>query len=55
MDLQKLNNLKDARQIPPGTKIRFDLGLVKIKPLQVQVVAVSGKVTVIRANQKTTF
>ncbi len=48
-ELRSFNKLKSAREIPPGTKIRFRLGWLKIKPLQARVLAVSGPVTVMRA------
>ena len=47
--LRRFNKLKSAREIPPGTKIHFRLGWLKVKPLQVQAVAVSGPVAVLRA------
>ncbi len=48
-ELRSFNKLKSAREIPPGTKIRFRLGWLKVKPLQAQALAVSGPVTVMRA------
>ncbi len=53
-ELRRFNKLKSAREIPPGTKIRFRLGWLKIKPLQVQALAVSGPVTVMRADASET-
>ncbi len=47
-ELRRFNRLKSAREIPPGTKIRFRLGWLKIKPLQARALDVSGPVTVRR-------
>ncbi len=49
-ELRRFNKLKDIREIPPGTKIRFRLGWLKVKPLEVRALAVSGRVSVIRAD-----
>ncbi len=49
-ELRRFNGLGNVREIPPGTKIRFRLGWLKIKPLEAKAQAVSGEVTVIRAN-----
>ncbi|HFC53709.1 MAG TPA: LysM peptidoglycan-binding domain-containing protein, partial [Gammaproteobacteria bacterium] len=53
-ELRRFNNLKSVRRIPPGTKIRFQLGWLKIKPLQAVAAAVSGEARVIRAGQEKT-
>ncbi len=51
-DLRRFNNLKSVQRIPPGTKIRFRLGWLKIKPLQAVAAAVSGEARVVRAGRK---
>ncbi len=51
-ELRRYNNLKSVRRIPPGTKIRFQLGWLKIKPLQAVAAAVSGEARVIRAGRE---
>ncbi len=48
-ELRRFNKLKSVRSIPPGTKIRFRLGWLKVKPLEVHARAVSGRVMVTRA------
>lgn len=50
-ELRRFNKLKGVRQIPPGTKIRFRLGWLKVKPLEARAGAVSGPVTVTRAGE----
>ncbi len=49
-ELRRFNRLKSTREIPPGTKIRFRLGWLKVKPLQVRALAVSGPVMVKRVD-----
>ncbi len=45
-DLQKLNQIQNPKHLIPGTRIRFPLKWLKIQPVPVRVLAVSGTVTV---------
>ncbi len=45
--LQKLNNVIDPKHLPPGTKIRFPLAWLKIKPAPVRILELAGEVNAI--------
>lgn len=49
--LRRFNRLGSVRKVPPGTRIRFRLGWLRVKPLEAKAVAVSGAVTVSRSDR----
>lgn len=44
--IQKFNNIKQPRQIPPGTKIKFPLTWLNLQSARVEVIDVKGEPTV---------
>ncbi len=46
-----LNNVPNPRQMPPGTRVRFPVEWLRLKPAPATMVEVAGSVTVIRAGQ----
>jgi len=53
--LQKLNNVINPKRIPPGTKIRFPLAWLKIKPAPVRVLELTGEVKATSSQAGTTI
>lgn len=47
--IQSLNGIQLDRQIPPGTKLRFPLGILKNNPATALVTQVQGKASLVRA------
>ena len=54
-DIQRLNNIGKGpdRTIPPGTRIKIPVSMLKQKPTPAVVIALSGEVNLIRANGNT--
>ena len=50
--IQGLNNVRLDRQIPPGTKLRFPLDILKYQPATALVAQVQGTAQLIRAGSK---
>lgn len=51
--IQGINNVRLDRQIPPGTKLRFPLDILKYQPATALVVQVQGTAQLIRSGSKT--
>lgn len=51
-EIEFRNNVKDARRIPPGTRLYLPVAWLKEKPAVVKVGAVHGKVTWVKAGTK---
>lgn len=47
-----LNNVPNPRQMPPGTRVRFPVEWLRLKPVPATMLEVAGSVTVIRAGQR---
>ena len=45
--LQALNNIENPREMPPGTQLRFPIAWLKVQPVSVRVLEVSGTVVVV--------
>ena len=50
--IQRVNNVRLDRQIPPGTKLRFPLDILKYQPATAQVAEVQGSAQLIQAGGK---
>ena len=50
--IQRLNNVRLDRQIPPGTKLRFPLDILKYQPATALVAQVQGTARLIRTGSK---
>ena len=50
--VQRLNNVRLDRQIPPGTKLRFPLDILKYQPATALVAQVQGSAQLIRSGSK---
>ena len=50
--IQQLNNVRLDRQIPPGTKLRFPLNILKYQPAAALVVQIRGMTQLFRAGGK---
>jgi hypothetical protein len=48
LQLRSINNIPDDHNILPGVKLRVLMALLKLQPMQVQVVGVTGDATVVK-------